>query len=278
VEEILGDRETDLGRLAGRSWDAVVDTCGFRPEHVGASAAALADAVDRYVFISTAGVYRDWPEAPIPGEEAPLHEGDEDDYSVLKAASERAAEAAMPGRVAQVRPGTIVGPHENIGRLPWWLDRMARGGAVMAPGPPDAPIQVIDARDLAEFALDAPPGAYNAIGEPGHATWGELLEACRAVTGGGAELVWTEPELVLAEVEEPWDQLPIWPSPAYPGLFGVWPRRALEAGLRTRPVAETVADTWAWLSAPDGELSEWRSELRARGLDPEIERALLAAS
>jgi 2'-hydroxyisoflavone reductase len=276
VEEILGDRETDLDRLAGRSWDAVVDTCGFRPEHVGASAAALADSVERYVFISTVGVYRDWPTAPVPGEEAPLHESDVDDYSELKAASERAAEAAMPGRVAQVRPGTIVGPHENIGRLPWWLRRMARGGRVMAPGPPDAPIQAIDVRDLAEFSLDAPPGAYNAISEPGSATWGELLEACRQVTGGHAELVWTDPARVLAEVEEPWSELPIWPSPGLDGLFAAWPRRALEAGLRTRPLAETVRDTWAWLSGPEGDLSEWRSELRAPGLDPAIERALLA--
>jgi 2'-hydroxyisoflavone reductase len=278
VEEIFGDRETDLDRLAGRAWDAVVDTCGFRPEHVGASAAALSDAVERYVFISTAGVYRDWPVEAIPGEEAPLHEGEEDDYSVLKAASERAAEAAMPGRVAHVRPGTIVGPHENIGRLPWWLDRMARGGRVMAPGTPEAPIQLIDARDLAEFSLDAPPGAYNAIGGPGQTTWGELLEACRAVAGGRAELVWTEAARVLAAVEEPWTQLPIWPDPSYPGLFAVWPRQALQAGLRTRPVEETVRDTWAWLSAPDGELSPWRSELRAAGLDPEIERALLEGS
>jgi 2'-hydroxyisoflavone reductase len=271
VEAVHGDRTRDLDRLAGREWDVVVDTCGFRPEHVAASARALRDAVDRYVFVSTAGVYRDWPMEPV-SVDSPLHDSDADDYSELKAACERALEAELPGRVAQVRPGMILGPHENIGRLPWWLQRMAAGGRVMAPGPPDAPIQLVDARDLAELLLDAAPGAYNAVSPVGALRWGELLEAARDVTGGGAEPVWTEPERVVSVVGESWTELPLWPPPEYPAVY------AVEASpqLRTRPLRETVADTWAWLSGPDGALSEWRSELRATGLDPERERALLA--
>src|SRR3954447_13305595 len=117
AERILGDRETDLERLRGREWDAVVDTCGFRPEIVGASARALSDAVSRYVFISTAGVYRDWPEQAIADEDAPLHTGADDDYSMLKAACERELEAVLAGRGAQVRPGMISSPPANTSRL-----------------------------------------------------------------------------------------------------------------------------------------------------------------
>jgi 2'-hydroxyisoflavone reductase len=271
VETILGDRTSDLDRLAGREWDAVVDTCGFRPDDVRASGRALADSVGRYVFVSTIGVYRDWPYRPVADEHAPLHEGDEDDYSVLKAACERALEAELPGRVAQVRPGTIVGPHENIGRLPWWLARMARGGRVVAPRPPDAPIQLVDVRDLASLLLDAAPGAYNAVTPPGALRWGELLETCRDVTGAHAELVWTDAERVVEVVDDSWIELPLWPPPDLPAVFAAQASPAL----RTRPVRETVADTWAWLAGPQGKLSDWRSELRAPGLSEERERELL---
>src|SRR3954468_17879556 len=51
VEHVLGDRRTDLARLAGRDWDVVVDTCGFEPADVAASAGALADRCERYVFV-----------------------------------------------------------------------------------------------------------------------------------------------------------------------------------------------------------------------------------
>jgi 2'-hydroxyisoflavone reductase len=272
VETILGDRTTDLDRLGGREWDLVVDTCGFRPEHVAASARALAGAVDRYAFVSTAGVYRDWPERPVPDERAPLHEGDDEDYSVLKAACERALEAELPGRAVQVRPGIIVGPHENIGRLPFWLRRLAQGGRVVAPGPPEATFQLVDVRDLANLLLDAPPGAYNAVTPPGALRWGDFLETCLEVTGGAAELVWTDPDRVLAVVDESWVELPLWPPPSLPGAHAI----ATSAALRTRPLRDTVADTWAWLSGPDGLLSDWRSELRAPGLSQEHERELLA--
>jgi 2'-hydroxyisoflavone reductase len=276
VEHVFGDRRTDLDRLAGRSWDVVVDTCGFEPADVEASARTLADAVGRYVFISTAGVYRDWPVEPIADEDEPLHESG-DGYSELKAACERALEAVLPGRVAQLRPGTIVGPYENIGRLPHWLWRMARGGQVMAPGVPDAPIQLIDVRDLADFALDAAPGAWNTISRPGAATWGELLETARAVAGPDAELVWTDAAPVLEAVPDPWGVLPLWPAPLddMRAVFDVGVERTLAAGLRIRPLQETVADTWAWLSQPGTELGDWRKEVQVTGLDPAVEARLL---
>lgn len=277
AETILGDRTSDLDRLTGREWDVVVDTCGFDPGHVEASARALADAAGRYVFLSTAGVYRDWPHRPVEDEGAPLHQSG-DGYSELKAACERAAEAIMPGRVAHIRPGVIVGPHENIGRLPWWMWRMQRGGRVLAPEPRHAPIQLVDVRDLAAFVLDAAPGRWNAISRPGAFTWGELLETARAVAGPDAELVWIGGDRVAAAVPDSWGVLPLWPAPVpdMAAVYGVQTERALAAGLRIRPLVETVTDTWSWLSGPGGELDGWRSELRVTGLEPRSERDILA--
>ena len=277
AETLLGDRTRDLSPLAGRDWDAVIDTCGFEPEHVGAAAELLADRVGHYGFVSTGSAYADWPYAPVT-EASPVFESDEREYGPLKAACERAAEAAMPGRVLVARAGVIVGPHENIGRLPWWLRRLADGGEVLAPGPPDATLQLIDARDLAGWMLDmaeaARGGTFNAIAPPGSATWGELLAAAAEVTGGGAELVWADPAFVEAELQEPWDALPLWPIPSLPGLYGMSGQAAADAGLSPRPLRETVEDTWAWLAA-GGELADWRSELRVKGLSAEEERALL---
>jgi len=150
---------------------------------------------------------------------------------------------------------------------------------VVAPGPPEAELQLIDARDLAAWMLDMAErggaGAYNAIARPGSATWGELLGLAREVTGDRAQLRWVDAARVEAQVEEPWDELPLWPIPSLPGLYGMSAQRASRAGLAPRPLSETVADTWAWL-ADGGELADWRSELRVSGLSPEVERALLS--
>jgi 2'-hydroxyisoflavone reductase len=276
AEVLIGDRTSDLSALGGREWDAVIDTCGFQPADVALTAGGLADRVGHYGFVSSGSAYRDWPNTPV-SEDSPTWERG-DDCGAGKAAAERAAEAAMPGRVLVARAGVIVGPHENIGRLPWWLRRLAEGGDVVAPGPPTAELQLIDARDLAAWMLDAAAhgvtGAYNAIAQPGSSHWGELLALARDVTGGRAELRWVAPERIEAEVEEPWEALPLWPIPSLPGLYGMSAQRATRAGLTPRPLADTVGDTWAWL-AEGGELDDWRSELRVKGISPAAERALL---
>jgi hypothetical protein len=155
---------------------------------------------------------------------------------------------------------------------------MARGGRVLAPGPPDAPIQLVDARDLAAFCLDAVPGAWNAISAPGAFTWGELLETARAVAGPAAELVWTDAERVAAAVPDSWGVLPLWPAPLadMAAVYGVGTARTLAAGLRIRPLADTVRDTWAWLSRGGDLGSDWRQEVQVTGLSEADERALLA--
>jgi hypothetical protein len=177
-----------------------------------------------------------------------------------------------------VRAGLIVGPHENIGRLPRWLRRMEQGGDVLAPGPADAGVQWIDARDLAAWmlALGArrQAGVYNAVAPPGWASWGAVLQACRDVVNPSAALIWVDGARVAAALEDPWTQLPIWPAPGMDEVYDVDTRRAEAAGLRIRPLAATVADTWAWLR-DGGELSGWRDEVRGEWLGAARERALL---
>jgi nucleoside-diphosphate-sugar epimerase len=274
AREVLGDRADGV---PDGEFDTVIDTCGFDAETVGASARALADRAAHYTFVSSASVYRDWPDQPVD-EDSPVFDGDEDAYGPAKAAAERAAEAAMPGRVLHVRAGLIVGPHENIGRLPRWLRRMEQGGDVLAPGPADAGVQWIDARDLAEWMLAlgarGQAGVYNAVAPPGWASWGAVLQACRDAVNRSAALIWMDGARVAAALEDPWTQLPIWPAPGSDELYDVDTRRAEAAGLRIRPLAETVADTWAWLR-DGGELSGWRDEVRGEGLDAARERALL---
>jgi 2'-hydroxyisoflavone reductase len=278
AETLIGDRTRDLSPLAGRSWDAVVDTSGFEPEHARAVAELLGGRIEHYGFVSSGSAYRDWPDRAVD-EDSATWDSDVREYGEMKAACERALEAALPGRVLVARAGVIVGPHENIGRLPWWLRRVAQGGRVVAPSPPDAGLQLIDARDLAAWMLDMAEGrragTFNAIAPPGSTRWGDLLDACVAATGSDAELVWVPASEVTARVAEPWNELPLWPIPGLAGLYAMSAGRAREAGLRPRPLSETVADTWAWLAA-GADLGDWRSEVQASGLDPALERELLA--
>ncbi|GFM99321.1 hypothetical protein Sfulv_41320 [Streptomyces fulvorobeus] len=219
-------------------------------------------------------------------EDGPLVEGASPDaggdvsYALAKRGGELAALRAFgDDRVLLGRAGLIIGPGENIGRLPWWLGRIARGGPVIAPGPRDAGLQYIDARDLASWLLDAAHGLhgpYNLVSHPGHTTMGELLDTCVRVTGSDAELRWTDPATLLAAGVEPWSDLPVW-LPAgelYDSLHQGDVTRAHAAGLRCRPVGETVADTWTWLAGRGCDAPQ-RPDRPRIGLDPRLEEKLL---
>jgi 2'-hydroxyisoflavone reductase len=187
----------------------------------------------------------------VVDEDSPVWETG-DDYGAQKAASERAAFAAMPGRVAAVRAGLICGPHDNVFRLPWWVRRIAAGGRVPAPGDPARTVQLVDARDLAAWMLDLAErrvaGAFNGTAPAGRDTMGDVLSAAVEVTGSGAELEWVPDERLRATGVEPWTELPLWlPADEFPGTWQLGTERARAAGLRCRPVAETVAAVWAWL-------------------------------
>ena len=287
VEALVGDRlrPGDLEQLREHSWDCVVDTWAGAPTAVEDSAAVLADRAERYLYVSSESVYAHPP--PLGADEsaetvAASPDGGEDDYAWHKRAAELALEAAFGERALLARPGAILGPHEDVGRLPWWLLRMGRGGEVLAPGPPDRALQYVDARDLARWLLDAASarrsGAFNVVCREGHATMRSLLEACREATCGAAELVWVSPDHVEEAGIEPWTELPIWipPEDEYAWLHDMNAERAHVAGLSCRPVEETVRDTWDWLLSIDRRPPR-NEEAPDTGLDPAKERAALAA-
>jgi 2'-hydroxyisoflavone reductase len=287
VEAVHADR-TIAGALAAalgnRSWDAVIDTWSGAPRAVAESARLLAGRAGHYGYVSSRSVYR-WPVPAGLDETAPVVDADPEsdsgsDYAAAKRGGEIAASAAFGDRALLARAGLILGPYENVGRLPWWLRRLERGGRVLAPGPPDRPLQLIDARDLASWMLDCAEqgrgGAFNAVSAPGHATMASLLLAARQVTGSDAQLVWVPPEAIAAAGIEAWTELPIWlpPTGEPAGMHAGDVSRALAAGLRCRPVAQTVADTWQWLEAEgDPEPLPGRP---APGLDPAKEEQVLA--
>ena len=270
--------------LGDDEWDAVFDTWSLAPRVVRDSARLLAGRAGHYTYISSRSVYV-WPIPVGADETAPVVAGDPaseaaSDYAEAKRGSELAAQQGFAGPVLVARPGLIIGPYERVGRLPFWLQRMARGGQVPCPGPPDRPLQYIDGRDLADWVLDAAErrvsGAFNTVSRPGHTTMGELLGLCRTVTGSDAELVWVSPEAVAAADVAPWTELPIWlpPTGEYAGLHDGDVSAAFAAGLTCRPAAETVADTWAWLQA-EGLPAPAHPERGAIGMDAAAEARLL---
>ena len=284
LERITGDREGDLSALRGRRWDAVVDTCGFVPAVVGRLAAELADRVDHYVFISSVSVFRDWPERPIDDECPPLDcaadaGADAGEYGALKAGCERAVERWFSGRALHVRAGLIVGPHENIGRLPFWLRRMARGGEVLGPGRPDRELSLIDARDIAGFVVGAVEravtGPHIVTSMPGQTTMAGLLELCRRATGSTAAVTWVPDDVVVAAGIEPWSELPLWiPLAEAPSIWHIDASKAHAAGLAPRPLVETISDTWAWMQSGVDDSDGYGSH-RVVDLDPAREAAAI---
>jgi 2'-hydroxyisoflavone reductase len=282
AERLHGDRDGDLSVLAGRRWDAVVDFCGYRPEQVRASARLLAGAVGRYVFISTISVYADF--AAGPGEDSPLEgagtgaaAGREDRrYGALKALCEQEAEEAMPGRVLHVRPGLLIGPHDRTQRFSYWVRRVAAGGEVLAPGRPEHPLQLIDARDLAAWLMRAlargDTGRFNATAPRGRLTFGGLLETCRLVAASEARFTWVSEEFLTAQGVLPFDDLPLWVPAALRGFHAVDTSRATAAGLTLRPLAHSVRSVLAELAAA----AEPAGSAAAR-LTPQRESELLRA-
>ena len=281
VETIKGDRDGDLSSLRGRRWDAAIDTCGYVPRVVRASAGLLADAVDHYTFVSSISVYSDAIE-PGADEGAPVEELDDptvevvtgETYGALKALCERAAEEEMPGRVLGVRPGLISGPHDPTDRFTYWPRRVAAGGEVLAPDRPERRVQFIDVRDLAawtvEMSAEQKTGTFNATGPDHELQMGRLLEECKGSSGGDAQLVWVSEEFLEQHGVEPFTELPLWVPRESGAMLAVDCGRAIGAGLTFRPVPETIRDVLAWDS------SRAQTELAA-GFKPERERELLSA-
>ena len=240
--------------LGDDTFDAVVDTWSSAPVAVRDAARLLSGSAGHYTYVSSRSVYT-WP-LPIGLDElGPVVTGDPaseepGDYAADKRGGELAVLAEFDGPVLIARAGLVLGPYENVGRLPFWLNRTATGGRIPAPGPPDRPLQLIDARDLANWVLDhQPAGVFNTVSPPGHTTIGELLEECVRVTDADAELVWLPPKVVERANVAPWTELPIWvpPTGELAGLHACDASAAQAAGLRCRAIGATVSDTWSWL-------------------------------
>lgn len=286
LEKLRGDRNGQLDALRGRRWDAVVDTSGYVPRHVTDSAGLLRDAVGRYVFISTISVYSDTSK-PGMDESAPVgkladektEEVSGESYGPLKALCEQAAERMMPGRVATVRPGLIVGPGDGSDRFTYWPVRVSRGGEVLAPGTPADPVQFIDVRDLAEWTMrvvDAGTvGVYNATGPEKPLPIGQLLESCKKVSGSDARFTWVDAGYLAEKKVEPWSDMPVWvpPTGESAGFARVDCSRAIVRGLTFRPVDTTVRDTLSWWKEQPAERTQ---SLRA-GITAEREAEVLRA-
>lgn len=267
VEKLRGDRAGDLAALEGRRWDAVVDSSGYVPSVVRASAELLRDTT-LYVFVSSVSVYGDFSAGPHEESacaelgEAPADELAEDfsNYGALKALCERAVSEVFRERSLIVRPGLIVGPHDPTGRFTYWAHRLERGGEILAPGPPEHRAQFIDVRDLAEWLVRCVErrvtGVFNATNEG--VPWSELL--------AGADVTWVSSEHLIEHEVGEWMELPLWiGDPAWAGMHRTVVSRAVNAGLRFRPVAETLA------GAADA------AAVEGVGLTPEREAELLAA-
>jgi len=291
VEKLRGDRDPDKGEglkaLKGRKFDAVVDTSGYYPRIVRASAELLAPNVKQYLFISSVSAYAS-DKTPGEDESGPTAKmadptletmGKEYEfYGALKRLCEEAAEAALPGRVANVRPGYIVGPEDRSDRFTYWPVRFDRGGEMLAPGTPNDPLQIIDVRDLAEWLVllieGNTNGVFNAVG-PGQAwTMGAMLDTCRQVSGKDTKVTWVPADWLEKQGETGDVRLPIYMPPTgnSAGTHLRSNAKAVKTGLKFRPVDVTVRDTLAYFkSLPE----ERRSKMRA-GLPPEREGELLA--
>lgn len=279
AERIRGDREQDLGALRGRRWDAAIDMATFLPRVVRLSVGELRDAVARYMFVSSISVYADMSVPPVEGGRVavPTDPDSEsiEDYGALKASCEQIVNDAFGDRALIVRPGLIVGPHDPTDRFTYWPRRIAAGGRVLAPAPPDAPVQFVDARDLGSWIVHAVErslsGTYNATGKP--MTFERLLEACRRVSGSDAEVTWVPSARLVEAGVGAWMELPLWiAAPEFAAMQQADVSKAVADDLTFRPLEETIRDTLAW----DVERREPPAE--GVGLTPDRERELLAGA
>jgi len=293
VEHLIGDRDPEEGfgleRLESGTWDAVIDTSGYSPDHVAASAALLRGRAHRYVFISSISVYAD---LSLPGidEEAPVATLQSSgfpqgaaQYGALKALCEQAVIENFGKQALIVRPGQIIGPYDPTSRFAYWAARFGsptqlghRGEAVIMPGPPDRPLQCIDARDLVMWILvglaAGHGGVFNVTSPPGQWSMGDLAQAGHKLSvtrGFDLPVHWVEDALLVAQGVVPWTGLPLWvpaSDPHLQGLHRIDVTRALDAGLVVRPLLQSLSDTLAWLiQYPDP--ARWREVLSAPAED-----------
>ena len=283
VEKLVGDRDGNLEALKGREWDVVLDNSGYDPRIVRDSAEVLRDAVVHYLFVSTQAVFADrsimdQDETGAVGMTG-VPEDQWDGYGPLKALCEREVQAVFGERSTMVRPPVIVGPGDNSDRFTYWVDRVDRGGEMLAPGNPSDPTQFVDARDLTEWMIhcveDGITGTYNTTGPGAPLTMAGLLYGIWAVTNSPVHFTWVDADMLLEHGVRPFSDIPIWYPPvgSTAGFMRMNASRAQAQGLTYRPLAVTVAETLEWSKSRP---ADRRANLRA-GLSPEREAELLTA-
>jgi 2'-hydroxyisoflavone reductase len=282
TETIHGDREQDINKLSGREWDAAIDVAGYLPRIVRLSAQGLERAVKKYVFISSVSVYQDFKKAGMDEaypvgklEDESVEEVTGETYGPLKALCEQTVQEIYGDRALIIRPGLIVGPYDPTDRFTYWPMRVKRGDDMITPDKPQTPIQIIDVRDLSEFIIklieDNASGVYNATGPEHELMMGEFLDACKRVSGSVATFHWASAEFLKEHEVQPWSDMPVWipDTDEDAGVSRIDISRALNAGLKFRPLEDTIRDTIAWAEMRP-EDHEWRA-----GLNPTKEQILL---
>jgi 2'-hydroxyisoflavone reductase len=280
---LLADRDGDLSVLAGHSWDATIDVCAYVPSQVRHLHEALGGSDNRgghHLLVSTVSVYRE-PTGPGADEDSPLFDEPADGveevtnetYGPLKVACERVARESYGDHLAIIRPTYVVGPRDMTARYPWWPLRAARGGAMIAPGPLDAPMQCIDARDMGTWTVRLAEGCVSGIFTAARpwTTFGALLDETVAAVDSDARLVPVDGDWLVEQGVDGM-QLPLWTEGGPEFSLAMATGRAEAAGLTHRPFAEVVRDTLAWAQAHPEQATNDRW-----GLPAEREEQLLAA-
>lgn len=295
VEQIHGNRNTDIDLLKKRKWDAVIDTCGYLPQSVEKSVNALSENIGQYVFVSTISVYKDFSKKDfnedaeilsMTREEADVLTKDNESaimshYGELKALCEKELLKTITNKSLIIRPGLIVGPYDGSDRFTYWVNRVNEGGEVLSPGNPDRMVQFIDVRDLAKWTIHMVEkkgvGVFNATGIDKELTMSSLLHAIRRGVGSDAEFVWADDEFLLENGAGPWMELPLWIPEENPlsdgknmsGMLATNTDRALSHGLTFRSVEETAVDTLNWYQKNNS------GQNMKAGMSKEKERLLL---
>jgi 2'-hydroxyisoflavone reductase len=281
VEKLQGNRDGDLKALEGHQWDAIIDTSGHLPRVVEASSKILAEATHHYTFISTIGVYENFSKFDID-EDYPLaklsdeknEEITEKTYGALKACCEDVIWRYFPNQSLIIRPGLIVGPFDPTDRFTYWPVRVMAGGKILAPGKPTQNLQFIDVRDLAKWIVlmveRQATGIYNATGPATPITFEQLINACQEFNKKDVATQWIDEDFLMENDVQDWSEVPLWLSYKrnMPGFLSINVQKAINAGLKFRPLSETISSILSWDSSR-GNIK------RQAGLDQEKEKELL---
>jgi 2'-hydroxyisoflavone reductase len=286
VETLIGDRKGQIDVLRNRKWDAVVDNTGYIPKYVKMSSDLLAPNVGYCLFISSISAYEslekpnDETSAVSKLDDPNIEQVTGDTYGPMKALCEKYVMEAFKGRASIVRPGYIVGPLDPTDRFTYWPVRASKGGEMLAPGTPQDPIQVIDVRDLTAWMMKLvearTTGYFNAISPPRKFTMGDIIAASQQESAkAGTKVTWVDEDFLGKQMDLEQVDLSPW-SPVkgkYAGASLSSTQRAIDTGLKTRPMRETVHDTMEWFRALP---AERQAKLKA-GLDPQQEANALKA-